>query len=419
MRIAVVGAGIAGLTTAWLLEPEHDVTVFEARPRTGGHVHTHTFEHEGRTVSLDLGAQHVSPSDFPTHRALRRRLGIGPGAEIRFPLHLTVTRAGVPDPILVTPDTARDDRAGRIAVTGPGWAHLGAFMAAATAHDQADGDRATTVADIATEANVPAHARDDLLFPWLASFVGCHVDEAAGLSARAAAAWAVRTPAAAPDAAAEWDNLTDGLGAVTDALTRDLGSRTHRATPVLAVSRAETSVVVRTRDGEADFDELVLATPAPVAAGLLAGIDPSRAHALDHMPHVQVAVALHRDPHGMPVERAHWSSTNVHVHDGWGESTSWYGPALGVDLFKSWTTHRDPPKDVVHHEVFHQLLPTPGAHRARRTLLAAQGTRRVHLAGSHLGDLDSQESAVRSALDVAAHLAPTSPRVADLTGAGR
>ena len=40
MRIAIVGAGIAGLTCAHLLHPEHEITVFEADERPGGHTRT-------------------------------------------------------------------------------------------------------------------------------------------------------------------------------------------------------------------------------------------------------------------------------------------------------------------------------------------------------------------------------------------
>ena len=40
MKIAVVGSGISGLVTAYLLSPEHDVTVFEANASIGGHTHT-------------------------------------------------------------------------------------------------------------------------------------------------------------------------------------------------------------------------------------------------------------------------------------------------------------------------------------------------------------------------------------------
>ncbi len=39
-RVAVVGSGIAGLTAAYLISRRHDVTVFEADARPGGHAHT-------------------------------------------------------------------------------------------------------------------------------------------------------------------------------------------------------------------------------------------------------------------------------------------------------------------------------------------------------------------------------------------
>ena len=39
-RIAVVGAGISGLASAWLLRQRYQVTLFEAAPRLGGHTNT-------------------------------------------------------------------------------------------------------------------------------------------------------------------------------------------------------------------------------------------------------------------------------------------------------------------------------------------------------------------------------------------
>ena len=40
MRIAIVGAGVAGLVCARLLHARHDVRVFEAAERVGGHACT-------------------------------------------------------------------------------------------------------------------------------------------------------------------------------------------------------------------------------------------------------------------------------------------------------------------------------------------------------------------------------------------
>ena len=55
-RIAVVGAGVAGLTAAYILQRGADVTLYEAEDRLGGHAHTHELaDDEGRSVAVDTG----------------------------------------------------------------------------------------------------------------------------------------------------------------------------------------------------------------------------------------------------------------------------------------------------------------------------------------------------------------------------
>ncbi|XVS62236.1 NAD(P)/FAD-dependent oxidoreductase [Actinosynnema sp. CA-299493] len=55
-RVAVVGAGVAGLTAAYLLQRRYDVLLFEAEPRLGGHAHTHdVLADDGGTVAVDSG----------------------------------------------------------------------------------------------------------------------------------------------------------------------------------------------------------------------------------------------------------------------------------------------------------------------------------------------------------------------------
>src|SRR5689334_6471811 len=71
--VAVIGAGVSGLTAAYLLSRTHDVTVCEAADRLGGHAHTHD-------VRGSDGRQHAVDSGFIVHNDvtypwLRKRFG--------------------------------------------------------------------------------------------------------------------------------------------------------------------------------------------------------------------------------------------------------------------------------------------------------------------------------------------------------
>jgi predicted NAD/FAD-binding protein len=75
-RIAVVGAGIAGLSAAWLLRTAHDVTLFEAAPRLGGHADTQTVTIDGAEVAVDMGFIVLNDRNYPNLSALFDVLGV-------------------------------------------------------------------------------------------------------------------------------------------------------------------------------------------------------------------------------------------------------------------------------------------------------------------------------------------------------
>ncbi|MBS0458487.1 MAG: FAD-dependent oxidoreductase, partial [Proteobacteria bacterium] len=65
MRIAVVGSGISGLASAWLLSHAHDVVLFEANDYLGGHTHTHPIELAGQRYAVDTGFIVHNPAHYP------------------------------------------------------------------------------------------------------------------------------------------------------------------------------------------------------------------------------------------------------------------------------------------------------------------------------------------------------------------
>jgi len=76
MKIAVVGAGIAGLYAAWRLAREHEVTVFEANDYAGGHTNTVDVEVAGQSWAIDTGFIVFNDWTYPNFIEMLRELGV-------------------------------------------------------------------------------------------------------------------------------------------------------------------------------------------------------------------------------------------------------------------------------------------------------------------------------------------------------
>src|SRR5579871_5747833 len=77
-RIAVIGAGAAGLTAAYLLQRRHEVTLYEKKLHLGGHAHTIILDHgPDAGVALDVGFMVLNRRNYPTmYRLLGQLHGI-------------------------------------------------------------------------------------------------------------------------------------------------------------------------------------------------------------------------------------------------------------------------------------------------------------------------------------------------------
>jgi len=75
-RIAVVGAGISGLASAWLLSRRYDVTLFEAGSYLGGHTNTVDVTLEGKTHPVDTGFLVFNEKTYPNLIAMFAELGV-------------------------------------------------------------------------------------------------------------------------------------------------------------------------------------------------------------------------------------------------------------------------------------------------------------------------------------------------------
>ncbi|WP_299667698.1 FAD-dependent oxidoreductase [uncultured Psychromonas sp.] len=87
-NIAIIGSGISGLTSAYLLSKKHNVTVFEKNDYIGGHTATVDIEKDGRPYVIDTGFIVFNDKTYPNYLALLDEIGIGKQAtEMSFSVH--------------------------------------------------------------------------------------------------------------------------------------------------------------------------------------------------------------------------------------------------------------------------------------------------------------------------------------------
>ena len=76
MKVAIIGSGISGLTTGYLLSRNHDITMFEKNDYIGGHTHTHDIEYEGKNWAIDSGFIVYNERTYPNFIKLLDQLGV-------------------------------------------------------------------------------------------------------------------------------------------------------------------------------------------------------------------------------------------------------------------------------------------------------------------------------------------------------
>ena len=75
-RIAIIGGGASGLVSSWLLEENHDVTVYESQDRLGGHADSIELNVDGSPVVIEAGAEFFNETFYPHFTKLLRYFNI-------------------------------------------------------------------------------------------------------------------------------------------------------------------------------------------------------------------------------------------------------------------------------------------------------------------------------------------------------
>jgi uncharacterized protein len=312
VRIAVIGTGISGLATAWLLHPHHEVHVFERDDRVGGHTNTVTVP--GHAVAVDTGFIVYNEPTYPMLTTLFDALGVATApSDMSWSLRCDtcdLEYAGNARGLLAQPrnladprylrfvgDILRFNRLGRRLADGPRLAEvpIGRFLELTDfSHEFAHHYLLPMAAAIWSTGTGPVRE-----FPLgtLVTFFANH-----GL---------LGVTGHHP-----WRTVVGGASSYIPKLTTGYRDRIHRGDGVVAVSRDSDGVTVRTASGAVDrFDRVVIAAHADEALGMLTDPSPREKELLGAWDYSVNDAWLHTDREILPTRRAAWASWNYRLAD--------------------------------------------------------------------------------------------------------
>lgn len=417
-KVAVIGAGISGLSAAWLLNrsPHITVTLYEKNSRLGGHSNTvdavHPLDPKGAApIPVDTGFIVYNTRTYPNLTALFDHLGVETVAgDMSFAVSLNW--GGF--------EYAGSDLNGlfgqRRNLLRPRFWHMLADILRFYRRTRAlDGDD-PALADITLDACL----REGRYSPL---FVEGHLLPMAGAIWSTGMADIREFPLAAfvrffnnhglldLSGRPVWRTVRGGSREYVARLAAPLreGIR-HRA--VRTVTRHAHGVQVTDAAGEAqDFDALVIATHGDEARALLGDADGREAAALAPWRYAGNRAVLHCDPGVMPLRRRVWSAWNVVSDDAQPSATGppgvtyWMNRLQNLDPARPLFVSLNPlrpirPADLIGEYDYTHPVFDHAALQAQKALWSLQGHRRTWYCGAHLG-YGFHEDGLQSGLAVA------------------
>jgi uncharacterized protein len=310
-KIAVVGTGITGLTAARLLDGRHEVTLYEADDRVGGHTNTIRVDDPRGERWVDTGFIVHNDRNYPHFTALLRELGVAADdsemgmsiatADGRFEFANTRRGLFAQRSNLVRPgfwrlirDQLRFNREVRPLIGRPDAPTVGEFLRD-SGYSREFCERA-----IMPEVSAVWSADPEDIWDFPLGFLAEFLDNHGQLQLRGRP---------------QWKTIAGGSRTYVERLLEQFGGRVLSGAPVHAVERGLDGVTVRTTGAAERYDQVVIAAHSDQALAMLAAPTAAEREVLGAMRYQANTAVLHTDASLMPKRRRAWASWNFHLDD--------------------------------------------------------------------------------------------------------
>ncbi len=312
MRIAIIGAGISGLVSAYLLAREHEVTVFEAADYIGGHTNTVTVDLGAGPVQVDTGFIVFNHRTYPNFTRLLAQLGVRSQASV-MSFSVQCQRTGLEW-------ASRSLFSQRKNLFRPTFARMLADIvrfyrrAPSVLDEPATPGAMMSVGQYVDREGLSPQFMDHFLVPLGASMWSCPPSDFSHFPIRFVVEFMQNHGMLSLVDIPTWRVIAGGSATYVKALIRPFAERIHTSCPITSLSRYPDGVEVTPAGQEpVRFDHAVIACHSDQALRMLADPSDIERELLGAMPYQTNDAILHTDTGVLPTRRSAWSSWNYQI----------------------------------------------------------------------------------------------------------
>ncbi len=407
MKVAIVGAGIAGLTAAHLLHPRHEITVFEAADYLGGHTNTVRVDTPNETHQIDTGFMVFNDRNYPNFEELMRDLGVGwqPSTmsfSVSDPSGGFEYSSSSPNGLFADRRNLLAPSFHRMVVDVKRFQHAARSLLR-------EGDDGVSLREWLEQQRFSRPFIERLIVPQVSAVWSADPRQLWSFPARFLAQFFYNHGMLGLRGRPRWRAISGGSARYVDALSAPFAHRIRLATPVRAIRRSPDHVELAVAGTEPQrFDHVVLAAHSDQALSLLTDASGRERAILGAIPYQSNEAILHTDVRLLPRRRRAWASWNYHLlEEPNGRTTVTYH----MNRLQSLRAERefcvtlnlgeriDPAKVIKRIKYAHPVY-TPQGLKAQARVREISGWERTHFCGAYWG-WGFHEDGVKSAMRVA------------------